>query len=599
MTILQDYSSSESFKFTIITPLYNRVTYLEDWLQSLLRQNHQGSTEILLMDDGSTSINRHDIEAIISKYEQEITQKKYVFHYFCQKENQGEFKNVNMGLQMANGEWIYLLHDDDWVMDDAFIEWENVVDQYPDADLITARFFNINSQNEITFESPALESEGWVGDTFINNFIYGNPLHIHSTIFHKEVFDKIGNFADDIRFYADWEYWRRASKADLKWYYLPKNLSYYREHGNTESFKREQEFFGKDFWKIIERGKKYYTHDEFYASKFYQYQDIFQKLDVCWENRQLSDSLKIIYNMILFSEMEDGIGLECLIKLPIKYKEEIIKMFEFIPKINVGFDKKSYINAISVALKLAVQHQQANRLTEAQQVYHQILEAQPDHPDALYGLGMLAQQLRQPQEAENFLNAAVKVKPNFVKAWFSLGNLHQAQGQLTAAQAAYQQALVLEPNLVAIHNNLGYTLQQQGKFEEAIACYEKALELQPNCIEAEVSLGNILYEQGKLSREQKLHYAQLNHKLGSARKKVGDLKTAVISYKQAIALQPDLLEAYYNLALTLQEQGELEEAITCYQKLLELNANYREVHLNLGKISQQQNQRTYTIRFSG
>ncbi|MEH1951330.1 MAG: tetratricopeptide repeat protein [Nostoc sp.] len=250
---------------------------------------------------------------------------------------------------------------------------------------------------------------------------------------------------------------------------------------------------------------------------------------------------------------------------------------------------------VAEILELAVQQQRDNSLLEAEQLYSQVLEKQPDNPEALYGLGMLAQQMGQPEIAEQWLSAASQVQPDSVKTWFSLGNLHLVQEQFSQAEKAYRQALVLLPNSLPIYNNLGYTLQQQGLFEEAIHYYQKALELKPDFIEAETNLGNVLHAQGKLSSDQKIYYAQLNNQLGVARKKAGDLKNAVTCHKEAIALQPNLLEAHYNLALTLQEQGELEEAIASYQILLELNPNYGEIYLNLGKIYQQQNNLTEAI----
>ncbi|MEH2458502.1 tetratricopeptide repeat protein [Nostoc sp.] len=245
---------------------------------------------------------------------------------------------------------------------------------------------------------------------------------------------------------------------------------------------------------------------------------------------------------------------------------------------------------VTEIFQLAVQHQRANRLVEAELLYSQVLEKQPDHLEALYSLGMLGQQMGQPQIAEQWLSTASQIKPDSVKTWFSLGNLRLVQEHFSEAEKAYRQALLIVPDSLPIYNNLGYALQQQGLFDEAINYYQKALELKPDFIEAEANLGNTLHAQGKLASEQQLHYAQLNHKLGVARKKAGDLKTAVIYHKQAIALQPDLLEAYYNLGLALQSQGELEEAIAFYQKLLQLNPNYGQVYLNLGKIYQQQKQ---------
>ncbi|RUT10017.1 hypothetical protein DSM106972_005120 [Dulcicalothrix desertica PCC 7102] len=243
---------------------------------------------------------------------------------------------------------------------------------------------------------------------------------------------------------------------------------------------------------------------------------------------------------------------------------------------------------VAETLQLAVQHHRANRLVEAEQLYRQVLEKQPDHPEALYSLGMLAQQLGQPETALTWLNTATQVQPDSVKVWFSLGNLCFAQKQYGEAVIAYHQALALRPDSLPIYNNLGSALQQQGLLDEAVQYYQKALELKPDFIEADVNLGNALHSQDKLSSEQKLNYAQLNHKLGMQKKKAGDLQTAVAYYRSSIALQPDLVEAHYNLGIVLQEQGKWQQAITHYQKVIELNPQHTEVHLNLSKIHQQQ-----------
>ncbi|NET35112.1 MAG: tetratricopeptide repeat protein [Cyanothece sp. SIO1E1] len=245
---------------------------------------------------------------------------------------------------------------------------------------------------------------------------------------------------------------------------------------------------------------------------------------------------------------------------------------------------------VSEALELAGQYRRINRLAKAKQVYQKILKEQPDQPEALYGLGMLAQQTGQHQTAENLLRTTLQLQPNYQEAWFSLGNLLQARGDFTAAIAAYQQILVTQPESAAIHNNLGYIYQQQGQFEAAIAHYQKALVIQPNCVEATVNLGNTLHAQGQLSSEQQTHYAMLNHQLGVTRQEAGDLATAIAYYRQAIALHPELAVAHYHLGVALQGQGQLEAAIACCQQALELNSNDADVYKSLGELYQARKQ---------
>lgn len=241
------------------------------------------------------------------------------------------------------------------------------------------------------------------------------------------------------------------------------------------------------------------------------------------------------------------------------------------------------MSTVAEAIQIAVQYQRANRLFEAEQIYQQIIAQEPGHPDALHGLSMLAQQAGQYQTAEKLLHILLNAQPASLKAWFSLGNVYQIQGNLPEAVEAYQKALALQPQAFVIYNNLGYTLQEQGKLDDAIASYQKALQLQPNFPEAEVNLANALHSQGKLTPEQQVKFAQLNHDLGINRQKAGDFKSATTYYRQALALQPDLAIAHYNLGVVLQAQGESDEAVYCYQKVLEINPSDSSLYKTLSR----------------
>jgi len=245
--------------------------------------------------------------------------------------------------------------------------------------------------------------------------------------------------------------------------------------------------------------------------------------------------------------------------------------------------------SVHEALQVALKYHQANNLTQAEQVYQQILKEQPNNAEALYGLGILAQKMEQFQVAENLLSNAVSVEPKSLKAWFSLGNVRQASRKLPEAQLAYEKALELQPETASIYNNLGYTLQEQGKLAKAINCYQKALEIQPNCIEAEVSLNNALFAQDKLPPDKQADYAAANYKLGLNCARAEDFKGAEAYLRQAIAMQPNLAEAHYNLAVVFQKQSKLQETIDSCQKALTLRPNYVEVYKNLGDALQQQN----------
>jgi predicted O-linked N-acetylglucosamine transferase (SPINDLY family) len=245
---------------------------------------------------------------------------------------------------------------------------------------------------------------------------------------------------------------------------------------------------------------------------------------------------------------------------------------------------------LNEALKLALEHQQAKRPQQAEQIYYAILERYPDCLDALYGLGILASSRGEYDFAELLLRLVLRLQPETAKAWFSLGNLERNCGDLVEAIGCYQRALDIQPRSIASWNNLGQALEQQGDLDGAIACYRQILEQQSNSLEADVNLGNALFAQGKLDRDARERYAQLNQQLGKKLRQQGILGAASDCYRQAIALQPELIEAYEELGLVLQQQGDIDGAIAIYQQALTCNNEFSHIYFRLGQIYQTQEQ---------
>ena len=65
---------------------------------------------------------------------------------------------------------------------------------------------------------------------------------------------------------------------------------------------------------------------------------------------------------------------------------------------------------ISEALAIAIQHHQAGRLQAAEQIYRQILQAEPNHADAIHLLGVIAHQVGKHEVAVEYIGRAIGLK---------------------------------------------------------------------------------------------------------------------------------------------------------------------------------------------
>ena len=246
---------------------------------------------------------------------------------------------------------------------------------------------------------------------------------------------------------------------------------------------------------------------------------------------------------------------------------------------------------ISQALTIAIQHHQAGRLQEAEQIYRQILQAEPEHADAWHLLGVIAHQVGQHEIAADYIGRAIALNGTEAVFYNSLGAALRALRKVPDAVACYRRALQLKPEFAEAHYNLGNALRDQGSLDDAVACYRRALELKPDHAAAHSNLGVALNDQGKLddavaccrrALELNPDFAAAHSNLGNALKDQGKLDEAVACYRRALGLDPNLAEAQNNLGNALKEQGNLDDAVACCRRALELKPDFAAAHNNLG-----------------
>jgi predicted O-linked N-acetylglucosamine transferase (SPINDLY family) len=230
--------------------------------------------------------------------------------------------------------------------------------------------------------------------------------------------------------------------------------------------------------------------------------------------------------------------------------------------INPFADLPILMPTIPETLNLALQHHRAGRLQEAEVLYLQILQAQPDHPDALHLLGLVSHHAGKHADAVLLISKAIALNPSAPAFHLNLGEAYRVQGRWEEAVGSYRRAISLKPDYVEAHYNLGVAFQEQGELDEAIGHYRKALVFNPGYAGALNGLGVALANQGKVSEGAEC-------------------------LQQAVMLQPAFAEAHHNLGGVLVEQDKLEEALGCFRKALVISPDYVEAENEVLRLSQE------------
>lgn len=201
---------------------------------------------------------------------------------------------------------------------------------------------------------------------------------------------------------------------------------------------------------------------------------------------------------------------------------------------------------------------QQNKWTEAIVVYGQAIALNPNFSWSYHNLGMALIQQQQWDQAILAYSKAIKLNPDFCWSYYYLGEAFcQTQNWLESV-IAYFNAWKQNPDLLESINQIGVILQAQIKkgLETVINEYGLAIN-QPDDFAPYIKLAEILM--------------QKNH--GFA---------ALVLYHIALQIQPNNLDISQKIKTLLDQKRVLDQEVKKCQDAVELNPNDPQVYYNLG-----------------
>lgn len=201
--------------FSIVIPIFNKATYIEKAIVSILTQTEQ-NFEIIIVDDGSTDDSKKKVSNMVDPRIKILTQP-----------NLGVSIARNNGVKAANFENIVFLDADDW-WDPCFLEEMNkLITLFPDAALYGSNYYIVKNN----INNPA---QVGVGGSFqmgyINYFsVYSNtyfvPINCSFVVVKKWAFEQVGGFNPKLKFGEDFDLWVRLALL-FKVAYINQFLAY-------------------------------------------------------------------------------------------------------------------------------------------------------------------------------------------------------------------------------------------------------------------------------------------------------------------------------------------------------------------------------------
>jgi len=250
------------------------------------------------------------------------------------------------------------------------------------------------------------------------------------------------------------------------------------------------------------------------------------------------------------------------------------------------------VSVIEQKLQQALRHHEAGRLGEAEDLYRQILRVDPQQPDALHLLGVIALQVGKAAAAIELLQWAVRLQPRVAPFYGNLASAYDAAGRFDEAVATYRRAVQIDPNYADGHYNLATVFQHRGRFDEAIAGFRLVLKLDPGYVNAYHNLGICLAELERFDEaiecfrrtlELAPDHAAAHANVGNALATMGRFDEAAECFRRALELDPDDVTAISGLAAHYEADNQLEEANQLVERGLPLSPSHAQLNLVAAK----------------
>ncbi len=239
--------------------------------------------------------------------------------------------------------------------------------------------------------------------------------------------------------------------------------------------------------------------------------------------------------------------------------------------------------------------------------YRAAIDADPSSEFLTAGLAELYVKTGRIRDAVLEAQDIIKRDPNNLEAHKLLGRIYLrslgdmpggngSDNVLKLAIEQYEQICKIEPDSVDDHLLLGRLYRLNNDLQKAEAELKTAIKLDPGSEEAVTTLAMLYTDEGDTqhalsvlssvpdaSRSAKLYSA-----LGAAYEQRKDYKNAIDSYKHAIVLDRDNLDAIRGLAENLMNDGQLEAALEQYKVIVDSNPEDAQSYLQLAEIYRRQ-----------
>lgn len=183
---------------SVLLPVYNAEKYLAEAIQSILDQSYQ-NFEFLIIDDGSVD-RSVDIASTFGQDDQRIRLMRHSI-------NQGLVAALNLGLDLAQGDYIARMDADDISLPDRLERQVEYMETHPETGVLGCNIQYMDENGNLVY----LPDFSFHGDLAIRwNLFFINPFSHPAVMMRKSIIDRYKlRYDPRAEHVEDYEYWGR------------------------------------------------------------------------------------------------------------------------------------------------------------------------------------------------------------------------------------------------------------------------------------------------------------------------------------------------------------------------------------------------------
>jgi glycosyltransferase involved in cell wall biosynthesis len=233
---------------SVIIPLYNRIDYIDETIESVLTQCYD-LIELIVVDDGSTDGSFELVSNLATKHDFSVYSHE-------SRENKGQSAALNLGLSKATGEFISILDSDDLFAIGKITKQVKFFQNNPNIDIVYGMGQGIDSKGRYLYD---IHNKDHLEENDPNLVLLDCYFLLpQNSLVRRTSYQNVGFFNESYRSAQDHDMLIRLCEVSNV-SFIPELMFYYRKHtASISSTKQHIRWFNG--LKILESASRRYPY---------------------------------------------------------------------------------------------------------------------------------------------------------------------------------------------------------------------------------------------------------------------------------------------------------------------------------------------------